>query len=306
MTDTVGTASDTSPEALLKRAVMGARTKAAAKPATGDAALGNTSRLGAAVPAFRRIDPRLAGLVGAALLLGGVVGAGASRLAATGDDRATGAMADIQRQLGAAQAETERLTTALGQVGKAVAHTQETVDAARTEARTRSTAVVDRVARTEQTLAAKFATLSERFEQTEKDQAGRLATLTAQVEKRSASTAPAAVKPEPTVTGSLPDAKVQTDRFQADKVLAEAKIQAEAKVQADAKAQAASKPPASDNWAVREVYDGIAVLEDRKRRLVEVGIGDTVPGVGRIETIERRGRAWAVVTRQGVITPQAW
>ena len=63
---------------------------------------------------------------------------------------------------------------------------------------------------------------------------------------------------------------------------------------------------AMDGWAVRDVYDGVAVLEDRRRRLVEVGRGDAVPGIGRVEAIERRGRQWVVVTRQGIITPQAW
>jgi len=303
MTDTVGTASDTSPEALLKRAVMGARTKAAPKPVAGQASSGQTStgpvtNMGASPPRARRIDPRLAGLVGAALLLGGAVGAGASRLGATNDGGAAVALAEIQRRLGAAQAETDRVAATLAQIGKTLAHTQETVEAARTEARTRSGTLVDRVARAEQALAAKVSTLGERVEQSEKDQAGRLAALTAQVEKRLAPPVQAAVKPaaEPTVTGALPDAKTSNDT----------RTSADARAQADAKAQAAAKPPASDNWAVREVYDGIAVLEDRKRRLVEVGIGDTVPGVGRIETIERRGRAWAVVTRQGIITPQAW
>ena len=132
-------------------------------------------------------------------------------------------------------------------------------------------------ARAEQALAVKVGALSERFEQMEKDQAGRVAALTAQIDKRLTPPAPAPVAakaaPEPTETGAI--------------------------------AHAAPKP-ATDNWAVREVYDGVAVLEDRKRRLVEVGIGDTIPGIGRVDSIERRGRTWAVVTRQGVITAQTW
>ena len=61
-----------------------------------------------------------------------------------------------------------------------------------------------------------------------------------------------------------------------------------------------------ETWAVRDVFDGTAILEDRRRRLVEVGPGDSVPGIGRVEGIERRGREWVVVTRQGLITHQAW
>jgi len=271
MTDTVGTTSDTSPEALLKQAVMGARTNVdATTAATPGPAV-------AATPWMRRLDPRLAGVAGAALVLGGLIGAGATRLSATDDARGATALAEIQQRLGSAQAETEHLNLALGEIGKKLAHAQESVDASRVEARTRNAATLERIARAEQALAVKVGALSERFEQMEKDQAGRVAALTAQIDKRLTPPAPAPVAakaaPEPTETGAI--------------------------------AHAAPKP-ATDNWAVREVYDGVAVLEDRKRRLVEVGIGDTIPGIGRVDTIERRGRTWAVVTRQGVITAQTW
>ncbi|MEQ4598556.1 MAG: hypothetical protein ABN488_12380, partial [Methylobacteriaceae bacterium] len=154
-------------------------------------------------------------------------------------------------------------------------------DAARSEAKTRSATLSERLGRAEQSLAAKIAATGDRLEQAEKDQTARLANLTTQIEKRAAAptppvAAPQAAKstpPEPTENGSLAD-----------------------------------KPKAAptENWAVREVYDGVAVLEDRKRRLVEVGQGDTVPGLGRVEAIERRGKTWVVVTKQGLITPQAW
>ncbi|KQP06699.1 hypothetical protein ASF28_16815 [Methylobacterium sp. Leaf99] len=283
MTGTVGTAADTSPEALLKQAVTGA--KPAMKSATKAAPNPVVAAVATPTPWMRRVDPRLAGLVGAALLVGAGLGAGATRLGTTGEDRAATAMAQLQHQLGTARAETDRIATALAQLGKGLAQVQDGTEAVRGEVRTRGTAVMERVGRSEQALAAKLAALSERVEQNEKDHAARLTALTAQVEKRAAVPAPAPVAAkavpdkavEPTETGAITD-----------------------------KAHAAPKPPASDNWAVREVYDGIAVLEDRKRRLVEVGIGDMVPGVGRIETIERRGRSWAVVTRQGVITAQTW
>ncbi len=34
--------------------------------------------------------------------------------------------------------------------------------------------------------------------------------------------------------------------------------------------------------------------------------GDTLPGAGRVEAIERQGRQWVVVTRQGFVTPKEW
>jgi hypothetical protein len=56
-----------------------------------------------------------------------------------------------------------------------------------------------------------------------------------------------------------------------------------------------------DGWILREVYDGAALVEGRNRRLYEVAPGGVVPGVGRVESIERRGRAWVVLTDKGFI-----
>jgi hypothetical protein len=56
-----------------------------------------------------------------------------------------------------------------------------------------------------------------------------------------------------------------------------------------------------DGWVLHEVYNGVALIESRNRRLVEVGPGEMVPGVGRVEAIEKRGRRWVVVTAKGVI-----
>jgi hypothetical protein len=49
------------------------------------------------------------------------------------------------------------------------------------------------------------------------------------------------------------------------------------------------------------VYDGLALIESRNRRLLEVGPGAMVPGVGRVEAIEKRGKRWVVVTAKGLI-----
>ncbi|WP_262298832.1 hypothetical protein [Microvirga sesbaniae] len=56
-----------------------------------------------------------------------------------------------------------------------------------------------------------------------------------------------------------------------------------------------------DGWVLREVYDGAALVENRNRRLYEVMPGGVLPGVGRIEGIERRGARWVVVTDKGFI-----
>ena len=61
------------------------------------------------------------------------------------------------------------------------------------------------------------------------------------------------------------------------------------------------EPTVIKQWTVREVLNGMALLEG-PRGLVGVSPGQTVPGVGRVETITRQGTRWVVATSNGVIT----
>ena len=70
----------------------------------------------------------------------------------------------------------------------------------------------------------------------------------------------------------------------------------------EANAQSSPKPPIQ-GWVLRDVYDGIALVEGRGGYR-EVAVGEAIPGVGRVEAIERHGRHWVVVTSQGVIAPE--
>ncbi|MCJ2007544.1 hypothetical protein [Methylobacterium sp. J-092] len=255
-----------SPEALLKAAVSGA------KPAESKAAAAPT-----AARAVRRFDAVTMGLAGAALAVGTVLGAGTAILATPRPQGTAVVLAEINAALEANRLEASRLAIASDRLDKSVAALKDAADAARSEAKARSAALTEKVGKTESALVAKIAALGERIEQAEKEQGARLAAAAAQAEKRTvASAAPPApvAKPEPVQTGSIPDAK--------------------------------PKPAVIESWAVRDVYDGTAMLEDRRRRLVEVAIGDAIPGVGRVEAVERRGREWVVVTRQGLVTPQPW
>ncbi|NEU11000.1 hypothetical protein G3T14_02490 [Methylobacterium sp. BTF04] len=272
---------DTSPEALLKQVITSA--KAAHKPAA-PTLVTEAAVEPARIPqpkAGLRFDPRLIGLVGGALAIGVVLGAGAASLAGAHGDRSGDTFVQVQTSLDAARGETERTQAQVERIGKSISQVQDSGEATRIEARTRGTALTERITRAEQALTGKIAALADKLEQAEKEQAAQITAWTAQSEKRPAvqvSASPAAgpvttTQSDPTQTGALADKP---------------------------------KPSPTENWAVREVYDGIAMLEDRKRRLVEVGPGDVVPGVGRIEAIERRGKSWVVVTRQGTITPQTW
>ena len=66
------------------------------------------------------------------------------------------------------------------------------------------------------------------------------------------------------------------------------------------------KPAALGNWIVRDVYDGIALVEGRSGGIREVTPGEVLPGAGEVRSIERRGRAWIVVTSRGIIDDSTW
>lgn len=269
-----------SPEALLKAAVSGSREpeKPAAAPAP-------------AKPAFT-LDARLAGVTGAALGLGLMLGAGAMALTGSRSDRSAAAFAEVQAGLEANRVEASRLNTEIERLGKTLAALRDAGEGRRTDLKSSTAGVTERLAKLEQVLTAKLTSVGERADQAEREQSARLAALTAQIEKR----ATVAAAPAP---AQLPVAAVAAP---APVAAASAKPEPSQTGSINEKA----KPPAVENWAVRDVYDGTAILEDRRRRLVEVGPGDTVPGIGRVEAVERRGRQWVVVTRQGVITPQSW
>jgi hypothetical protein len=63
----------------------------------------------------------------------------------------------------------------------------------------------------------------------------------------------------------------------------------------------AAGPAVLEGWRVRSVYNGAALIQGRLGSVVEVEPGDTLPGLGRIETIRRQDGRWVVVTSKGLI-----
>jgi len=59
--------------------------------------------------------------------------------------------------------------------------------------------------------------------------------------------------------------------------------------------------PVIRSWIVREVHDGVAVVEG-PYGYREIGPGEYLPGAGRVERIERHGADWQVVTSAGTIS----
>lgn len=71
-------------------------------------------------------------------------------------------------------------------------------------------------------------------------------------------------------------------------------------------APAAAPPVATahvlNDWLVRDVRNGRALVESRYGGLFVVGSGANLPGVGRVEAVRRQDGAWIVVTAKGTIT----
>jgi len=138
---------------------------------------------------------------------------------------------------------------------------------------------------------AQFGKITERFDRVERAQAERsakLAKATEALEKLERRVD----APAKEITGSIPAQPVAS---------APAAAPAAPAAAAHAPAPPAQLQPLS-GWSVRDVYRGIALLQSARTGMMEVEAGDTVPYLGRIESIRRHEGRWVVVTSKGVIT----
>jgi hypothetical protein len=62
-----------------------------------------------------------------------------------------------------------------------------------------------------------------------------------------------------------------------------------------------TKPTTIEGWSVRSVYNGTAVLEG-PAGVWAAARGDTVPGLGRVDSIVLWGSRWIVATSRGLVT----
>ena len=69
----------------------------------------------------------------------------------------------------------------------------------------------------------------------------------------------------------------------------------------------ADKPQVISGWVVRDVYQGVALIEGHRGQM-EVVPGVSIPGAGTVKSIERHNGAWTVTTSKGqfasAATPQ--
>ncbi len=118
----------------------------------------------------------------------------------------------------------------------------------------------------------------ERVERAQAEPAAKLAKLTEAVNKLEHH-APSAANPGNDVTGSISAPRPQPAPA----------------------VPVRSGPPIIDGWIVRSVYNGAALIQARYGGVIEVEPGDSLPQLGRIETIRRQDGRWVVVTSRGMI-----
>ena len=59
--------------------------------------------------------------------------------------------------------------------------------------------------------------------------------------------------------------------------------------------------PRVEGWSLRDMSNGVALLENRRGALIEVAPGDMLRELGRVKRFERRGPRWVVVTEKGAV-----
>jgi hypothetical protein len=109
----------------------------------------------------------------------------------------------------------------------------------------------------------------------------------------------------------ISDRLVNLERLQADKRAAAApaapEITGSIAKPAEPAPAAAPTPAAAtilNDWIVRDVRNGRALVESRYGGIFVVASGGSVPGLGRVESVRRQDGAWIVVTARGTITSE--
>jgi hypothetical protein len=240
------------------------------KPLTAEVgATPSTPPIKAAIPAPSNRFVVLAGAVAVAAAFGSLAGA----LAATGFAKSTAspiaATAGKPQDLRVLEATIEQIRTELAALRTGV------------EAGTRNSNT-------------QISKITERFDRVERAQTERSAKLAKAPESPERLDRRTEAAPAKDITGSIP---LPTP--------APAQAPASAPATTVAHAAAASPQPSSlPGWSLRDVYRGVALIQSPRNGMLEVEAGDTVPYLGRIESIRRQEGRWVVVTSKGIITAQ--
>jgi hypothetical protein len=217
------------------------------------------------------VDARIVSVAAAGLALGTVLG-----VATAPRDMSREMATTLKTEIAGLKEDVARLSSAAGGSTDALARIREQLHAAAGTATRTEASAADRGDRLEKLLSVRFSEAKADRERSQRELGTSIGSLADKIDKAAstaAATTPAAVV-QPATTGAI--------------------------------TRAVAAPDQVSDWALREVQDGVAVIEDRKHRVLEVAKGDVVPGLGRVESVERRGRDWAVTTGKGAIVPRDW
>lgn len=198
---------------------------------------------------------------------------------------------------------TRELRDANGQIGqlaaelKAVKGTVDGIkgerDRTRGEVLAKQAQLSDRFDRSGQENATRIGRLAEQLDRIEKAQRdpGRQGTLEKSVAEKPEKVAERAEKPEKVAAAApTPPARPPLDVAHTGSI---------------GEAKPAEKPDPRktplEGFVVRDYDEGFALIETRAGRYIDVAVGYHLPGAGRVEAIERRGRQWVVITPKGYI-----
>lgn len=219
----------------------------------------------------RAVDARMVSAAAAGLALGMVVG-----VATAPRDGSRDMATVLKAEIAGLKNDIVQLSGSSSAAADALTRIGDQIVAAAGVATLSEASAADRGDRLEKLLATRFAEAKEDRDRSERQLGASLGSLADRIGKPASST-----------TGQTPAAFVQPDTT-------------------GAIARTAILSDQVSDWALREVQDGVAVIEDRAHRVLEVTKGDLVPRLGRVEGVERRGRDWAVMTAKGSIIPREW
>ena len=129
----------------------------------------------------------------------------------------------------------------------------------------------------------------ERIEKLDREMSGRISQMAERLERME--------RAAPTITGSIAAPAAATPAPAQGHAIPAPPPRPEAAPEKSAEAK--PQPKQVEGWALRDIYGGVALIENRRIGMLEVARGEVVRGLGRIEKIERRNGRWVVVTQGG-------
>ena len=115
--------------------------------------------------------------------------------------------------------------------------------------------------------------------------------------ERGSESAPRAAQLTTSANANLPMARQSTTQPEP----ARTAVKERTKTSSRSTAVPESRPTTIEGWTLREVSGGTVVLEG-PTGIFKASRGDTVPGIGRIDSVVRWGSRWVVATSRGLIS----